>query len=183
VPQRQAVQRSRRRLVAAAFHEAGHAVAAYHVKVRLRRIAIGGDVEHALGWLELWPPHAAANGVPDLRTENLVERSVIVLLAGAQAERVGVGRANYLGGSLDFYDAVQCAGYLCRTTEEISAYLRWMQLRVRALVKSPTWQEPIEALTKCLLQRGTLGARDARAIIQRALPKDEARRSARRWST
>jgi ATP-dependent Zn protease len=163
--------RSQRRLVAAAFHEAGHAVAAYHVRVRVRRIAIGKSEPKELGWLELWlAPQTTANGIPDMRTEHEIERSVIVLLAGSQAERMAVGRAKYLGSGLDFYEAVRYAGYLCRTRAEMSAYLRWMQLRVRALVESPNWRRPIEALARSLLQRRALRAREARAIIRRAIP-------------
>ena len=158
-------------MVAAAFHEAGHAVAAYHVRVRFRRIAIGKREPKELGWLELWlAPQAPANGIADVRTEHEIERSVIVLLAGGQAERMAVGRAKYLGSGLDFYEAVRYAGYLCRTRTEMSAYLRWMQLRVRALVESASWRQPIEALARCLLRRRELGAREARAIIRRAMP-------------
>lgn len=161
---------SRSRLIAAAFHEAGHAVAAYHLKVRFRRIAIGKDSAKELGWLELWlTPQVTADGAVDMRTEHAIERSVIVLLAGSQAERMALGRAKYLGSGLDFFEAVRYAGYLCRRRPEISAYLRWMQLRVHALVERPTWRRPIEALAACLVQRRELGAREARSIIRRAI--------------
>lgn len=177
------VPRSRRRLIAAAFHEAGHAVAAHHLKVRFRRIAIGKDTAKELGWLELWlTPQATADDTVDMRTEHAIERSVIVLLAGSQAERMALGRARYLGSGLDFFEAVRYAGHLCRTRSEMSAYLRWMQLRVRALVESPTWRRPIEALAACLVQRRELGAREARGIIRRAIPiglKTAERRNAR----
>lgn len=164
------LSRSRRRLIAVAVHEAGHAVAAYHVNVRFRRIAIGKDTAKELGWLELWlTPHATAHGTVDVRTEHAIERSVIVLLAGSQAERMALGRAKYLGSGLDFFEAVRYAGYLCRTRREMSAYLRWMQLRVRALVEIPTWRRPIEALAACLVQRRELGAREAHGIIRRAI--------------
>jgi hypothetical protein len=165
------LSRSQRRLVAAAFHEAGHAVAAYHVKVRFRRIVIGKNTGKELGWLELWlTPQGAADGVVDMRAEHAIERSVIVLLAGSQAERMALGSAKYLGSGLDFFEAVRYAGYLCRTRQELSAYLRWMQMRVRALVETPTWRQPIEALAMCLVQRRELGAREARDIIRRAIP-------------
>lgn len=165
------ISRSQRRLVAAAFHEAGHAVAAYHVRVRFRRIAIGTNTAKELGWLELWlTPQTTADGIVDVRAEHAIERSVIVLLAGGQAERMAFGRAKYLGSGLDFFEAVRYAGYLCRTRAEMSAYLRWMQLRVRALVESPTWRRPIEGLATCLVQRRELGAREARGIIRRAIP-------------
>lgn len=145
-------------------------MAAYHVNVRFRRIAIGKDTAKELGWLELWlTPQATAHGTVDVRTEHAIERSVIVLLAGSQAERMALGRAKYLGSGLDFFEAVRYAGYLCRTRQEMSAYLRWMQLRVRALVEIPTWRRPIEALAACLVQRRELGAREARGIIRRAI--------------
>jgi hypothetical protein len=104
-----------------------------------------------------------------VRTEHAIERSVIVLLAGSQAERMALGRAKYLGSGLDFFEAVRYASYLCPTRREISAYLRWMQLRVRALVESPSWRHPIQALAACLVQQRQLGVRDARRVIRRAL--------------
>jgi hypothetical protein len=165
------MSQSERRLIAAAFHEAGHAVAAYHVRVRFRQIVIGRYTAKELGWLELWlTPRAADGGIVDVRTEHAIERSVIVLLAGSQAERMALGRAKYLGSGLDFFEAVRYAGYLCRTRPELSAYLRWMQLRVRALVGSPAWRRPIETLAMRLIQRRALGAREARDIIRRAIP-------------
>jgi len=165
------ISRTRRRLIAAAFHEAGHAVAAYHVKVRFRRISISKDTAKEPGWLELWlTPQTTADGTMDVRTAHAIERSIIVLLAGGQAERMALGRAKYLGSGLDFFEAVRYAGYLCRTRQEMSAYLRWMQLRVRALVQSPSWRQPIGALAKCLIERRELGAREARGIIRRAIP-------------
>ncbi len=177
------MSRPRRRLIAAAVHEAGHAVAAYHVKVRFRRIVIAKNAAKELGWLELWlTPQGTADGTVDLRTEHAIERSVIVLLAGSQAERMALGRAKYLGSGLDFFEAVRYAGHLCRTRPEISAYLRWMQLRVRALVESPTWRRPIEALAAYLVQRRELSTREARGIIRRAIPigsKTAERRNAR----
>lgn len=169
-----------RRLIATAFHEAGHAVAAYHLDLRLRRISIGTDEDKALGWLELWPSHAGADGAADIPTVNAVERNLIVLLAGAQAERMGTGRPNYRGSGFDFYEAMRRAGYICRTSEEMSAYLRWLQFRVRALVESPTWRQPIKALAKRLLQRRQLGASETRAIIRSAIPGIQRRASIRR---
>jgi hypothetical protein len=143
--------------------------------VRFRQIAIGKDTAKELGWLELWlTPHPLVDRLADIRVEQAIERSIIVLLAGSQAERMVLGRAKYLGSGLDFFEAVRYAGYLCRTRLELSAYLRWMQLRVRALVETPTWRRPIEALATGLIERRRLSAREARDIIRRAIPASPA---------
>jgi hypothetical protein len=92
-----------------------------------------------------------------------------VLLAGAQAERVGLGRSSCPAGGVDFYEAVRRAGAICRTNEEMSAFLRWLQLRTYALVQSPTWRQPIDTLAARLLERRQLGARETRAIIRTAI--------------
>ncbi|MBI3046706.1 MAG: hypothetical protein HYY76_00190 [Acidobacteria bacterium] len=172
--------RPQRRLTAAAFHEAGHAVAAYHLHVRLRRLSIGADDGEALGWLDLWLPHVTSGEAENVRLAQAVERDIIVLLAGAQAERIGVGRSSCPAGGLDFYEAMRRAGSICRTSEEMSACLRWLQLRTRALVASPTWRQPIETLAACLLERRQLGARETRAIIRAAMSGE--RRPLRRVS-
>jgi hypothetical protein len=181
--------RRERRLIAAAFHEAGHAVAAYHLHVRLRRISIGADEGEALGWLDLWLPRVTSGDAENVRLAQAVERDIIVLLAGAQAERLGVGRSGCPAGGLDFYEAMRRAGSICRTSEEMSACLRWLQLRTRALVNSPTWRQPIATLAACLLERRQLGALEARAVIRAAIagaerpsipPGSSARRISRR---
>jgi ATP-dependent Zn protease len=157
------------RLRAAAFHEAGHAVAAYHLHVRLRRISIGADNNDALGWLDLWLPHVTQSDADNIRQAQAVERNIIVLLAGAQAERIGLGRSSCPAGGVDFYEAMRRAGAIYHTSEEISAYLRWLQLRTHALVQSPTWRQPISTLAARLLECRQLGARDTRAIIHAAI--------------
>ena len=158
-----------RRLRAAAFHEAGHAVAAYHLHVRLRRISIGANKDDALGWLDLWLPHAASGDTDTIRHAQAVERDVIVLLAGAQAERVGLGRSSFQAGGVDFYEAMRRAGAICHTSAEMSAYLRWLQLRTHALVQSQAWQRPIGTLAARLLECRQLGARETRGIIRAAI--------------
>ena len=100
------MSRRERQLRAAAFHEAGHAVAAYHLHVRLRRISIGADEGDALGWLDLWLPHVTRDQADNIRQAQAVERDIIVLLAGAQAERVGLGRSSCPAGGVDFYEAM-----------------------------------------------------------------------------
>ncbi|HEY5617047.1 MAG TPA: DUF3175 domain-containing protein [Vicinamibacterales bacterium] len=174
--------RRQRQLIAAAFHEAGHAVAAYHLHVRLRRISIGSDEGNALGWLELWLPHVTSGEADDIRSAHVIERHIIVLLAGAQAERIGVGRASYPGGGLDFYEAMRRAESICRTSEETSAYLRWLQMRAHSLVERPTWRQPIEALATRLLERRDLSARETRAIIRGAISAIQSPSSIRRRS-
>jgi len=161
--------RRQRQLRAAAFHEAGHAVAAYHLHVRLRRISIGADESEALGWLDLWLPHVTSGEAENVHLAGAVERDIILLLAGAQAERIGVGRSSCPAGGVDFYEAMRRAGAICRTREEMSACLRWLQLRTHALVESPTWRQPIEMLATRLLERRQLGALETRAIIRAAI--------------
>lgn len=165
------VPRRQRRLWAAAFHEAGHAVAAYHLHRRLRRISIGADDSDALGWLDLWLPHVTAGDAENIRHAQAAERDIIVLLAGAQAERIGLGRSSCPAGGVDFYEAMRRAGTICRTSEEMSACLRWLQLRSHALVQSPTWRQPIDTLAARLLERRQLGARETRAIIRAAISR------------
>jgi hypothetical protein len=174
------MSRRERQLRAAAFHEAGHAVAAYHSHVRLRRISIGADEGDALGWLDLWLPHVTPDDADNVRRAQAVERDIIVLLAGAQAERVGLGRSSCPAGGVDFYEAMRRAGAICRTSEEISACLRWLQLRTYALVRSPTWRQQIDALAARLLECRQLGARETRALIRAAIPTAPSRSSIRR---
>ena len=172
--------RRQRRLRATAFHEAGHAVAAYHLHLRLRRISVGGDAGDVLGWLDLWLPRVSPGDTGNIRRTQAVEREIIVLLAGAQAERVGLGRSSCPASGADFFEAMRRAEAICHTSEELSACLRWLQLRTHALIRSRTWRQAIDALAARLLERRTLGARETRAIIKAAISTARGPSSVRR---
>ena len=73
--------RRQRQLNAAAFHEAGHAVVAHHLHVRLRRVSIGSHDGDALGWLELWPPQVTSGNAHDIRMADAIELSALRALA------------------------------------------------------------------------------------------------------
>lgn len=146
--------RAAKRRRAAAYHEAGHLVAAYHLNVRFRAAAIGVD-EGARGFADLHLLRLASNP----------ERAVIVTLAGAEAERVATGRYNYRGGAHDLFAAIRYAQQLSETDEEVGAYLKWMRLRTRRLVRSNAWRRAVDSLARALVERGTVRMREARAII------------------
>jgi ATP-dependent Zn protease len=91
-------------LRATAYHEAGHAVAAWLLGIRLRRISIRrDDAEGTLGRVVLEGLRATEVQRYDMapRTRDLVERRAIVSLAGEEAERLVAKRVSRHGGARD----------------------------------------------------------------------------------
>ncbi len=165
---------------AVAFHEAGHAVVAESLGVRVAKATIipgpgfAGRVRHE---------HALDR-----------EASILIAFAGAHAEarlrgrrpRLALrpGAAGWAGGDVARYGAgydIRHAhrwahGPLGRDREERRAYLRWLWQRARLLV-ADRWDE-IEAVAAALLKRGTLSGAAVRRVLARVErqgePPDEA---------
>jgi hypothetical protein len=153
---------------ATAYHEAGHIVAAYAQRLAVKGVSIVED-EETRGRADTgkWP-------VEDLlltadRRRRWLEKRIIVFLAGAQAEELLAGERDPAGASDDYHQAVQLASYLTGSTEETEAYLAWLGIRARNLVRVPVWAAAIEAVAGELLTAQTLSGRRVRAIIRATL--------------
>jgi ATP-dependent Zn protease len=124
-----------RRRAATAFHEAGHAVVAFHLRMPVRDVSIlaSGDAEGRVlhyafpSWFQ-----------PDIETgaraEKLIADRVLIALAGREAERRFSGRYNNAGASHDMAAAAELAMHVNSSAEATEAYLASLQIRARDLV-------------------------------------------------
>ncbi len=159
------------KLERAAYHEAGHAVASYLVHRRLACVSIiPNPIDHTLGHCEY---RNLATFKPDAPVTNRlraqIEKLIIVLLAGATAERLKLGSVYPNGSGDDMTLAHNTAMYLSGDDKEAKAYVNWLSARARNLLASESHWNAVEIFAKELTKRRFIGERLARQIIREAI--------------
>ncbi len=159
-----------KRWEATAYHEAGHAVAAYVVGRRVREISIVADGDmlgHVAYWP--WPDSFHPDYETDGKTRRMVESGIITSLAGPVAEALFRGRHNWRGANSDTRQAVDLASYMCGGAEETGAYIGWLFWRARTILSLPEHWAAVQALAGDLLEQRRIGTQRARQIIKMAI--------------
>lgn len=151
---------------ATAYHEAGHAVAAFSSNKRLHKMSImpdhnAGVLGYVKSTMGIGP--AIEYGEPD-KYPRLVTENVTILLAGVVAEREHTkGRHNWAGARSDRHQAIGLAGRIL-SNEELGPYMKWLMVRTRHLV---SWRwSAVEALAQEMLAREEMSGRDAEALVR-----------------
>ena len=159
------------KLQRAAYHEAGHAVASYLVKRRLSYCTIEPNQDrHTLGHCEYrnlatFKPDAVLTG----RLRNQIEKLIIVLLAGAVAERLKFGRTYWKGSENDMEQAHELAIYLCNEDKEATAFVNWLWEHTRNILEfGPHWAV-VEVISEELIKSKYISERQVRKIIRATL--------------
>lgn len=142
---------------ATAYHEAGHAIAAFRLGINIKRVTIVGT-EDASGRTVFDRPvlqgiHLDYDSSPRARLK--AEGAILICLAGPMAQQ------HYRANSLrnwhsrgDYRNAVDIAMSLNGSTEQTEAYLRWLEIRARDMVRI-NWRG-VEAVANALLNERTL---------------------------
>ena len=152
-------------LQAAAFHEAGHAVAAMECRVKLTKVSIIADGDHR-GYCAVsipdWNPLSdrQVNSKMRYRLENLA----IVALSGVAAEGLYLGHEPVGGFDSDVDRAGDYLSRLSESDPEIRAYFRWIHQRAKILVGKPANKPVIERLAEALLEHGVLEQQAVRSV-------------------
>lgn len=159
---------------ATAYHEAGHVVIGYHLGLRLgkRGVSIISDGD-SLGRADV--PFTFHNSPEFDKSDRMrlqIERQVICFLAGGEAQRRFNPRSvrNY-HASADYQYSVNLLSYVFYGPDELSAYVRFLQIRTRNIVAlKHTWVQ-ITAIAEGLLQRKHLSRDEAENIMSAAVQK------------
>jgi hypothetical protein len=158
-------------LRATAYHEAGHAVTSCRLALGFKRVTVQPGTDswgHVLSHrLRLTDEHVY-NMSPAVRDR--LERKIVVLLSGREAERIVRGRYNNRGaGSVefspgsDYSSALELASHIVEmSSEEFAAYFKWLRLRAKALTNSPINRVMIDEVAAALIERTTLTERQVR---------------------
>lgn len=152
---------------AAAFHEAGHAVAAVVLDVPFDGVSILPGAE-SLG-------RSIFSGVtlpPDWfhslsRDEcDLIERRIVVVLCGPEAERFSGERTGYQSIASDWGLVADLLKPLQLGAEGIGNYHDWLKERARSVIDGAFNRRAIEAVAAALMERHTLPAGDVAQVVR-----------------
>lgn len=156
--------------LAVAYHEAGHAVAYYILRIPIKYVTIKPDPEaHTLGEVQGLPfPKSLAPDVQiDLRTRDYLERRIMGLAAGAIAEAMVTGERDHIGATEDMQRCLDFASYYC-SDAEVSAYINWLCIRAEQLIQSPEHRRMLDEVADALVKKETISGRKARQIMNNA---------------
>ena len=114
----------------------------------------------------------------DLRpaAQDWLQREIQVSLAGRAAEKLFTGRWNHVGARGDYRNAADYALYVCGSSEETSAFIKWLDLRAGAFVKIHEAQ--IAKVAAALLEHHTLRPSEVKRLIQEWYKEAVAQRKA-----
>jgi hypothetical protein len=156
-----------KQLWATAYHEAGHAVAAIHLRVGIGRQGVSiVPSEGAFGTCHILK---SFSGNPELEITGRIrlgaEKMAIILLAGPAAQRNfrASSLRNYHGHS-DRRWAIDLMDRFVGSNRELEAYLNLLRIRAEQLVANPFTWKTIEAVAVALFERKRLTAREVKGI-------------------
>lgn len=168
-----------KKLERTAYHEAGHAAASYLLGRRISRVTIVPDYKK--GRLGHSVDHRLRNFFPEEdgsdRARLKVEREIMILIAGEEAEWFYSGRRNKEGAWSDRHQVFHLISFIDDDPDSGRLYCRWLRIRTRRLVMNhPYWKVAIPAVAHALLSKNKMtGAAVAEAIqaaIQAAIQNE-----------
>lgn len=155
-----------------AYHEAGHAVAAYLLDRDFKSVTIirEGDTLGQCSLTKLDDFHPDINA--DQRTLAHLEEYMIMLHAGVASEYLATGRYNWTGAHSDLTIAAHLAANACGTDEEVQLYRELMMVRAKNLLRLAHNWSAVQTLAEELLRRPCLTYLEAEGMIQTGLEKE-----------
>ena len=156
-------------LEATAYHEAGHAVASWHLGIRVTSATIVpegtmlGSVSHA-------DPLKGINIEYDNtpRATRRGEKAALVCLSGPAAEARFLGRRSHPPAD-DHIVARDILDHFAGTPEELEAYINLIAVRADDLMRLDHVWYAVTMLAEALLDRRTIAGKEVRAIVQQAI--------------
>jgi hypothetical protein len=167
-------KKEREKLKKTAYHEAGHAVAAFAMSKRFKKVSIIPiPDDNSLGRVSGCGWNSKLNPEIDegVRLRHLVEAQIIIFLAGPVAEAKLTGRYNHIGASKDYAGAVSYADYVTGSSEETGAYINWLIEKTKNILSLYHWNA-VELLAGELIKHREIGYKATREIIRKGLDGD-----------
>jgi hypothetical protein len=160
-------------LRATAYHEAGHAVAAFHLGIGIGRKGVNvipDSSEDRAGMAHIRKGFA---GRPDYevtdRMRHGAEKHVVASFAGEAAQRrFRASSVRTWHAATDRKNAVDLLSYFVPEKRELEAYCQWPQSRAENLIKRPEVWAQIHAVADALVERKHLRPLEVRTIYKQA---------------
>jgi hypothetical protein len=148
-----------------AFHEAGHAVAAWRRGLKIHSVTIvptpefRGHIQHAN---PLQGIHLDYDGSPRARLR--AEAAIVVCLAGPEAQRRFSPRSwRSFHGATDHELAADLAMSLNGSDEAVNAHLKWLSIVTRDEIA--VWWPLVEKVAHALVRERTLTAVEIKSLL------------------
>jgi len=156
-----------KRLLATAFHEAGHAVAACHEGRGTKRVTIVPEGD-TLGLCSFYALRETESFAWDASTRNRIriERLIISALGGCAAEARFVGRHNFIGAHVDWHFAADLSEFPTGSHKEAGAYLNWLWERTRTIFQVDGWWDITTGLAEALVEHRTMSATEVKSRLR-----------------
>jgi len=160
---------------ATAYHEAGHAVAAWLLHIRIRKVTIvpeGDALGYVLrrsvvfrkGVLETLECGAATDR-EQAWAQFCAERHAIYCFAGMEAQKRFNPRSVRIHHWKSDHDAAMKGLYFLTPRDSIRLYDRIMRIRTKYLLDRPDARVAVKALAEALVERRTLSGQEALDIM------------------
>lgn len=163
--------------LAAAYHEAGHALLHFYFDRSFKHIQVGED-EESLGMvlgrrLPKWLQTADIEVTP--RIKDKLEKRIKCLLAGRIAEKIFTRVNNREGANYDMHIVSQFADYLVHP-KAMASFIRYLEIETEEFLKLPQHKFTMQQLALAVLntpknRRGIrrISGKDAVNIIRKAM--------------
>lgn len=156
-------------LAETAYHEAGHAVAAWILGLKFKQVTIHPTGRGTLGCItELNAPRWFR---PDLqmtpRIRVMAERRILVFFAGKCAQEQYLGKGVRTGYESDYDAAVALAAKLCSDSDVADAYLTYCLTAAKAVIRR-NWSA-VAAVAEALVEVETLSFGQVARLIASTL--------------
>lgn len=157
-----------------AYHEAGHAVAAFMLDIGIGRASIRPcRMDNSLGHVTFRTTAELRSVLSDLdictpRHEVWVLKKAIATFAGHEAERIATGRANHAGASEDRKSIADMLLTIYGDPQSVELCAKWLCHRAVTLLRMPHVWPMVEAVAEALKERRTLRASDVRQVCRAA---------------
>ncbi len=168
-------QRESRARRATAHHEAGHAVMAWALGLKIQSVSIrrqGNSGGHVL--LDV-PPWVSRPGPVTVELRLFAEANIMSQMSGFIAERRYRGRANHVGAAFDYVSTHEIASALTFSREERDLFLDWLFARARALMRRRTARAAVTAVARALLKQEEVSGRAVARLANQARERGSAR--------
>ena len=156
-------QKKATRRTLTAYHEAGHAVAAYLLRKKFRYITVRPDGDY-----EGYMRHRRYTGYEQIKSRSASEKEIMVSLAGGAAIYLLTGRRDRLGALVDHHKAMDLAENICASRRECKAFVNWLYVRIEGILRVQANWHAVESLAEELLTQETISYKKAAGLIKAA---------------
>lgn len=151
------------------YHETGHAVFGYFLKLGLKRVTVV-PTETGIGYAAFRPaPWSKQGDLHYPEDYHWAKRDIVCTLAGLETERLVTKRLNYRDAGADFAMVGDLAMRVWGSAQAIEGAIMAIRLSIRWIISQPEMRAIIDNVALALTEKEELRYAEVKAIIEAAL--------------